>query len=85
MAARAQRTRRYFYGPDNSLEPVVVRLRYSEVSVFKVAPGVRAPSTALPIGARTTAPTSCVLSAAHGAGLDVQPGVCSGGTRGDAV
>jgi len=55
VAARADRTRRYFYGPDNSLEPVVVRLRYSEVSVFKVAPGVRAPSTALPIGATSGA------------------------------
>ena len=77
VESRATRARNYFYGPSGGLAPAVLRLRYSEVSVFKGAAGMRAPSTALPIGARHIPPpspsyrtTACLTcSAAHSSRL----------------
>lgn len=58
LESRAARARHYFYGPSGGLAPAVLRLRYSEVSVFKGAAGMRAPSTALPIGMQHTHPAA---------------------------
>ena len=48
--ARTQRVREYFYGPHGELSPHVLRLKFSEVSIFRVGGGPRAPTSALPIG-----------------------------------
>lgn len=48
--ARTQRVREYFYGPHGELSPRVLRLKFSEVSIFRVGGGPRAPTSALPIG-----------------------------------
>lgn len=42
--------RDYFYGPCGELSPHVLRLKFDEVSVFRVGGGPRAPTSALPIG-----------------------------------
>lgn len=51
--------RDYFYGPRGDLSPHVLRLKFDEVSVYRVGGGPRAPTSALPIGASAHA---CRLS-----------------------
>lgn len=42
--------RDYFYGPRGELSPHVLRLKFDEVSIFRIGGGPRAPTSALPIG-----------------------------------
>lgn len=55
VSARTERVRHYFYGPSGSLAPAVLRLRFNELKIFRVGSSQKAPSTALPLGARSTA------------------------------
>ncbi len=48
--ARTQRVREYFYGPRGDLSPHVLRLKFDEVSIYRIGSGPRAPTSALPIG-----------------------------------
>jgi len=45
----------YFYGADGELSPSSTSVSFGDVSIFKVGSGPRAPSSALPIGQKTSA------------------------------
>ncbi len=47
---RTQRVRDYFYGPRGDLSPHILRLKFDEVSIYRIGSGLRAPTSALPIG-----------------------------------
>ena len=49
--ARATRVREYFYGARAELSPHSRTLGFSELRVYRVGGGPRAPTSALPIGA----------------------------------
>ena len=45
----------YFYGADGELSPSSTSIEFGKVSIFKIGSGPRAPSSALPIGQKTSA------------------------------
>jgi len=47
--------KRYFYGVDGDLQPASTSVEFGKVSIFKIGSGPRAPSSALPIGQKTSA------------------------------
>ncbi|CAA7041172.1 unnamed protein product [Microthlaspi erraticum] len=49
-ASRASRIKEYFYGPSNELSPYANTVSFSDVQVFRIGGGPRAPTSALPIG-----------------------------------
>jgi len=53
--ARSQRAQEYFYGPAASLSPSSTTVALTDLQVFRVGGGPRAPSSALPMGAAAAA------------------------------
>lgn len=49
-SARLLRCKEYFYGPQGNLMPHSQTAKFSELRIFKIGGGARAPSSALPIG-----------------------------------
>jgi polyribonucleotide 5'-hydroxyl-kinase len=81
---RMDKMREYFYGPSGDLCPHSSVVDFSDVQVFRIGGGPRAPTSALPIGAeRTVNPTRvvevtpgpdlvhCVLGVSHAKTADV--------------
>jgi len=66
-AARAARARDYFYGARSELAPHSRTVGFSELREYRVGGGPRAPSSALPIGARACAAAALPLGAAAAA------------------
>ena len=54
-ATRDAAVKAYFYGPEGDLAPSSTTVDFGKVSVFKIGSGPRAPSSALPIGQKTSA------------------------------
>ena len=68
-ASRDAAIRAYFYGADGDLRPSSTTVDFGKVSVFKIGSGPRAPSSALPIGQKTSADPLRVSTVAPSMGL----------------
>jgi polyribonucleotide 5'-hydroxyl-kinase len=68
-ASRDAAIRAYFYGADGVLRPSSTTVDFGKVSVFKIGSGPRAPSSALPIGQKTSADPLRVSTVAPSMGL----------------
>jgi polyribonucleotide 5'-hydroxyl-kinase len=68
-ASRDAAIRAYFYGADGDLRPSSTPVDFGKVSVFKIGSGPRAPSSALPIGQKTSADPLRVSTVAPSMGL----------------
>jgi polyribonucleotide 5'-hydroxyl-kinase len=68
-ATRDAAVKAYFYGPEGDLAPSSTTVDFGKVSVFKIGSGPRAPSSALPIGQKTSADPLRVSTVAPSMGL----------------
>ena len=68
-ASRDAAVKAYFYGPEGDLAPSSTTVDFGKVSVFKIGSGPRAPSSALPIGQKTSADPLRVSTVAPSMGL----------------
>ena len=68
-ASRDAAVKAYFYGPEGDLSPSSTTVDFGKVSVFKIGSGPRAPSSALPIGQKTSADPLRLSTVAPSMGL----------------